>query len=228
MKTACFIDGYNVYYGLVHGTNHKWLDLFALVQSILTIQSPSYSLEKVYYFTSPVLPKLASRGEDSLRAQHSYLRALKGRSIEVIEGKHRLDRGKAPAYVPGQDASRQHMTNIWSLEEKQTDVNLALTLYRFALAQERKPPDTQIEQVVLFSNDSDFGPALEAIRSDFPRIQIGVIAPIREGLDREPSGSLRDYAHWIRKEVKESELSNAHFPDKIPTRKKPIFKPDYW
>jgi len=228
LRTACFVDGYNVYYGLVHGTAFKWLDLTSLIEKVLRVQSPQNSLAKVYYFTSPVLPLLASKGTASHEAQHTYIRALKSKGVEVVQGKHRLDKGKAPEFVTGADPSRQRMVDIWSLEEKQTDVNLALSLYRFALKQRALPEPERVSQLVVFSNDSDFEPALAAVREDFPEVSIGVIAPIREGMKRNPSGSLRKHAHWMRSEIKDSELSSSLFPDRILTNKKPIFKPAYW
>ncbi|CAJ1760499.1 TPA: NYN domain-containing protein [Aeromonas dhakensis] len=228
MRTACFVDGYNVYYGLVHGTAFKWLNLPALIEKILRIQLPQNELVNVFYFTSLVLPTLASNGTLSHEAQQAYIRALKHAGVDVVLGKHRLDKGKAPAFIEGVAASRQHQVDIWSLEEKQTDVNLALSLYRFALQQARLPVEDRVTQLVLFSNDSDFEPALAAIRADFPEITVGVISPIREGIRRAPSGSLKKHAHWMRSEVKNDELSSSIFPDRILTRKKPIFKPNYW
>lgn len=228
MRTACFVDGYNVYYGLVHGTAFKWLDLTSLIEKVLRVQSPQNSLAKVYYFTSPVLPQLASNGVASHEAQHTYIRALKSKGVEVVQGKHRLDKGKALERVEGVAASRQRLVDIWSLEEKQTDVNLALSLYRFALKQRDLPDPERVSQLVIFSNDSDFEPALAAVREDFPEVSIGVIAPIREGMKRSPSGSLKKHAHWMRSEIKDVELSSSLFPDRILTDKKPIFKPAYW
>jgi hypothetical protein len=33
---------------------------------------------------------------------------------------------------------------------------------------------------------------------------------------------------WSRQYIRAEELGNAQLPPKIPTKKKPIFKPDYW
>lgn len=62
MRTAFFVDGYNLYYGVLHGSDHKWLDLPALLAEILRIQEPSAELVSVDYFTSPVIARLATRG----------------------------------------------------------------------------------------------------------------------------------------------------------------------
>ena len=34
-KTIVYIDGYNLYYGLLKGTSYKWLDLFAFARRLL-------------------------------------------------------------------------------------------------------------------------------------------------------------------------------------------------
>lgn len=64
------------------------------------------------------------------------------------------------------------------LEEKETDVNLALGMYRAACRADQLQID-QIHQIVLVSGGTDLGPALAAIRADFPHIRLGVILPHR-------------------------------------------------
>ena len=34
-RTIVYIDGYNLYYGLLKGTHCKWLDLMAFVKALL-------------------------------------------------------------------------------------------------------------------------------------------------------------------------------------------------
>ena len=74
------------------------------------------------------------------------------------------DRGYAPRFVEGQKASRQDQIAVWQLEEKETDVNIALGMYRAAC----RADQLQIGQIVLVSGDTDLAPALAAIRQDFP------------------------------------------------------------
>ncbi len=228
MRTAFFVDGYNLYYGVLHGSPHKWLDLPALLSAILRIQAPAAEVLSVSYYTSPVIARLATRGQASNDAQSRYIRALQARGVEVILGKHRLARGYAPRFVDGQAASRQDQVAIWQLEEKETDVNLALGMYRAAC----RADQLQIEQIVLVSGDTDLAPALAAIRTDFPHIRLGVILPHRvEGgeLTREAPGSLKANSDWMRRYMAESELAACQLPPKVPLPKKPaIVKPDYW
>ncbi|MBD9417211.1 NYN domain-containing protein [Pseudomonas sp. PDM16] len=224
MRTAFFVDGYNLYYGLLHGSPHKWLDLPALLTHILGMQDSSSVLSSVSYYTSPVIANLATRGQQSNDAQSRYIRALQAKGVSVTLGRHRLAKGYAPRYIDGEKASRRDQVAIWQLEEKETDVNLALGMYRAGC----RSDELQIEQIVLVSGDTDLAPALAAIRSDFPHIRIGVILPHRHE-QRDPPGSLMKHTHWMRRHVPESELAFFQLPPKVPLPKKPaIVKPDYW
>ena len=50
-RTIAYVDGYNLYYGLLKGSLYKWLDLAQLVAKLLR---DDHSLVSVKYFTSPV------------------------------------------------------------------------------------------------------------------------------------------------------------------------------
>ncbi|WP_110973463.1 NYN domain-containing protein [Pseudomonas huaxiensis] len=229
MRTACFVDGYNLFYGLLAGTEYKWLDLQALLGHIVHVEHPGSTVEAVSFFTSGVKPSLATRGIASKEAQDTYLRALIARGVNVFYGRHQLESGKAPRFIDkNTPASRADQVEIWKLEEKETDVHIAISMYRLAVRQSALPPDQRIEQLVLVSADTDMTPALKAIHEDFPELRLGVILPHREGIKRTVPGSLKQYAHWMRHVVTNVELSAHQFPSRVPTRKKPADKPDYW
>lgn len=223
MQTDFFVDGYNLFYGALSDTPYKWLDLRSLLTSIAKIENPSSVASSVNYFSAPVQPKLASRGTVSKEAQDSYIRALKSSHCSVVMGRHTLSEGYAPIYEPGRDPDRSHRTKVWKIEEKETDVNIALEMYRCAARSSGEP-----RQIVLVSGDTDMGPALEAIKSDFPNIRRGVILPHREGHHRTVPGSLKSNSDWIRKVIRDAELEAHQFPDRVPTGKKPAIKPSYW
>ena len=50
-RVIAYIDGYNLYYGLLKGTPHKWLDLVSFVKSFLR---PDQELVGIKYFTAPI------------------------------------------------------------------------------------------------------------------------------------------------------------------------------
>jgi uncharacterized LabA/DUF88 family protein len=229
LRTACFVDGYNLFYGLLAGTEYKWLNLPALLSHIIRVEHPENTLQSVKFFTTGVMPNLASRGRLSKESQDTYLRALKVSGVEVFFGRHQLEPRNALRYVDkNTPASRTDQIEIWKLEEKETDVNIAISMYRLAARQLGLLPDERIQQIVLVSADTDLTPALRALREDFPEIQIGVILPHREGMQRTVPGSLKQYAHWMRHRVTREELASHQFPDRVPTNKKPADKPAYW
>ena len=229
MRTACFVDGYNLFYGLLAGTPYKWLDLPSLLAHIIRVEDPANTLHSVSFFTSGVKPALATRGIASQHAQDTYIRALKTKGVEVFLGLHQIESGKAPRFIDKDTPpSRANQVEIWKLEEKQTDVCIAISMYRLAVRQMALPLEERIEQIVLVSADTDMTPALRAIREDFPDLRLGVILPHREGVKRTIPGSLKPYSHWMRHVVTDAELAEHQFPPRIPTRKKPADKPDYW
>ncbi|MGF6516406.1 uncharacterized LabA/DUF88 family protein [Pseudomonas sp. BT76 TE3572] len=229
VRTAFFVDGYNVFYGLLADTPYKWLNLPQLLAYIAHIENPQSSVASIDYFTSSVKPELATRGIASKEAQDTYVRALKAQNVAIHYGRHQLEPARAPRFINKRiGASRQDTTPIWKLEEKETDVHIAISMYRTAARQAKVNGAEGIQQLVLVSGDTDMAPALRAIREDFPQMTVGVVLPYRTGFKRTPPGSLKELSHWMRRVISAEELQSHQFPDKVPTRKKPAIKPDYW
>ena len=228
-RTAVYIDGYNLYYGRLRGSAYKWLDVVALSDSIIRIQDPTSSVDAVKLFTAHALATFATHGQDSVIAQQSYHRALRqlySDRVQITLGIHSFDKTGTllPVFIEGTPYDREHRARVWKLEEKQTDVNLAIAMYRDA-------SKGLFEQQVVVTNDSDAEPTLKAIREDFPHITIGVITPIRPpsaGRFRSISASLERHAHWMRRYILDAELAAAQLPAHVPTNKKPIRKPPHW
>jgi hypothetical protein len=109
------------------------------------------------------------------------------------------------------------------IEEKQTDVNLALHAYR----------DTStgaLDQLVLCSNDSDLEPCLKFIRQDCPQVKIGLVMPLHTNrkTNTVPNKRLTALADWVRHSIRDEELQDAQLPQNVSTRKKPASKPAHW
>lgn len=230
VKTAVYIDGYNLYYGRLRNSGFKWLDVVLLAEDILNNQDPVTSVESVKYFTAPALARFSSHGQDSVIAQEHYHRALLARNskLQIIYGTHSFDDGGTllPECVKGRPYDKSRRVRVWNLEEKKTDVNLAIEMYRDALS-------GKFDQLVLISNDSDAEPVLKAIRQDRPGIAIGVVTPIvprpEDGKGyRSVSTSLSNYADWTRRHVLDEELARAQLPGRVGTKKKPVDKPGHW
>lgn len=225
MKTIVYVDGYNLYFSRLKYTPYKWLDLFRLFQQqILHPQNPTSELECVKYYTANIKAKFASHGEAASHAQHRYHRALesalKGGTVEIIKGYYTEGRATPMRYKEPPDKADK--VEAWKLEEKQTDVNLALDLYRDAI-------QGTASQLVVCTNDSDIIPALRRIREDAPNVILGLVLPHHPDYEhRQPARDLEAMAHWMRRYIRDDELIAAQFPDRVPTRKKPIDKPYYW
>lgn len=231
LRIGVYVDGYNLYYGRLRGSAFKWLDLVKLLDDILAKRDQNESLACVHLFTAHALATFATHGNASVEAQSAYHRALEtqhGERFKVTYGKHSFDKDGSllPEFVPGQPYDRTKRTRVWHLEEKKTDVNLAICMYRDAVR-------GLYDRVILVSNDSDAEPALQAIREDFPHIMVGVVMPIRPPqpgakVSRRASGSLANQADWIIQHLTDDQLAAAQLPQHVPTNKKPIRKPPHW
>jgi len=231
LPTAVYVDGYNLYYGRIRGTAFKWLDVVGLFDRLLRDQDPHTRVERVRYFTAHALARFASHGNDSVNAQQDYHRALcqlHAPRLEMTFGAHSMDRNGTllPRFAPGVPYDRNDRVRVWKLEEKQTDVNLALAMYRDACS-------GAFRHMVVCTNDSDVAPVLEAIRCDFPAIVLGVVAPVRPpsaqaSAHRRVSRALSDHATWTRHYLLDDELLASQLPTKVSTGKKPIRRPAHW
>jgi hypothetical protein len=70
MATGVYVDGFNLYYGALKGTQHKWLDLEALSRRLL----PKDQIVVVRYFTALVSARPSDPNQPV--RQQAYLRAL--------------------------------------------------------------------------------------------------------------------------------------------------------
>jgi hypothetical protein len=81
-KVIAYIDGFNLYFGMVDaGFNYcKWLDLKLLVINLL---KPSQELIEVKYFTSRV-----NNNPEKQKRQSMYIDALEARGVKIIYGNY--------------------------------------------------------------------------------------------------------------------------------------------
>lgn len=224
MRTNIYVDGYNLYYGCLKHSPDKWLDLKQLLFArVVHEQTPHATLGRIKYYTADIKSKIASRGPVSRNAQERYHRALEAYipdELTIIKGFYSLRKDQPIAYREPPDKTERCV--VWRLEEKQTDVNLAIDSYRDAARGD-------VDQVVFVSNDSDIERALAAIQADFgDRIRVGVILPLRKTAERRGSRSLMQHSDWTRRYLLDEELAGSHLPDVIPRRRKAIKKPEHW
>jgi 6-hydroxy-3-succinoylpyridine 3-monooxygenase len=235
LRTRIYIDGYNLYYGCLKGTHLKWLDLLALfekgilpsVTASINGQSLASDLQPVAikFFTAPILAQ-AAKADDSIQCQEQYHAALNkhqpGR-IETIKGYFSLIEGRAKVIdsrTPKKWPRDCQTTDVWKLEEKQSDVNLALHAVKDALL-------CDIEHVVIVTNDTDIAPAMQMIRSH-TKATVGLVIPTTDQA-RVPNAELAKYSHWVRTHITEAELKSAQLPRVVAAKsRRPAIKPDSW
>lgn len=82
MRTWVYVDGLNLYYGALKGTNLKWLNLVELARVLLPA---THTIEKLKYFTAPVSGVVDT---DAPRRQQTYISALETLpEVQVYKGR---------------------------------------------------------------------------------------------------------------------------------------------
>lgn len=246
LRTRVYIDGYNLYYGCLRQTRYKWLDVLTLFEKLIlpsilyriTPEGEPVTIELVpgcaiKYFTAEILERVA-KGDDSVSSQAQYHNALRkrcGDRLVFVKGYY-ASYTASQAIISADDPKRWprdcEKVQVWKIEEKQSDVNLALQIYDDAL-------QGDLDQVVLVTNDTDLVPAFEMLEARCPHIVRGLVVPTRKtGLDksveREANTSLANLAHWVRKNISDVELQASQLPDivKVNGDRRPSVKPHSW
>ena len=192
-KIVFLVDGFNLYHALAHTQatkpatqycRYKWLNLWKFASLFVGSMD---TLEKVLLFTA------FATWDPAKVARHKILiRANESAGVSVVLGEFK--RKNKRCWL----CKKQYFT----FEEKQTDVNIALTLFQLAV-------QDQYDRAVIVSGDTDLLPAIKAVRATFPHKQIGVIVPI--GRSSEDMLKNADF----RFKMREYHLQSSRFPDRI-------------
>ncbi|BDF96027.1 NYN domain-containing protein [Pseudoalteromonas sp. KAN5] len=206
------------------------MDIFRLFDSFIL---PSSTNEihtsdnlSIKFFTADIIEK-AAMSKDSLADQQAYHRALTFHSLknqlEIIKGYYSINPTRAfkiDEKEPKKPPNECEYVDIWKLEEKQTDVNIAVEALFDVLT------DESIEQVVFVTNDTDLERALEKIKS-LNKVKIGLVIPTTDNV-RYPNEKLDIHADWTRKNILIDELKLSQLPRVIQGGRKPVTKPIGW
>ena len=206
MRMNVYVDGFNLYYGALRGTPYKWLDLMGLFQDIL---GPVHSVQKVKYFTARVLKQKDLPGS---ARQDIYLEALERHCPDVVPilG-YFSERTKRLPLADSED--EQEMVRVLAVEEKGTDVNIAVHMLHDAWLD-------AYDCAVVVSNDGDLAEALRLVRSDCKK-EIRLMRPRRA----QKSGKLSKHADFFH-HITPAALKKNQLPSPIPGTG--IFKPKEW
>jgi uncharacterized LabA/DUF88 family protein len=218
LKTIVYVDGYNLYYGLLRRSAFKWLDLHRLFQEHAL--GPDADVVEVRYYTAPVLGRMSDDPESSQR-QRTYLQALRKmppNKVTIIEGKIMAETPVLRLVSPLSECPGLTCVKVHNFTEKKTDVNLAADLITGAWS-------GAYEQAVICSNDTDLEGALRAVKENCPLVRLGLVAPIPSNDSRRIAADLKKYADWS-KVLSTVHLEHAQLPEKIPGTA--LWRPECW
>ena len=213
-KTRVYIDGNNLYYGLLKNTPWKWLDLPAFVAELV---GPDHEIVAVNYFTAPI--KTYPYDPAAIERQNVYIQALSTRPVKTTLGFYSKNAVVMPAYEQTCKECQQPkdgMLRVVKLEEKRSDVNIAVAMMLDAAK-------TETDCFVLITGDSDQVGTIEALRYDYGKTVL-VFNP-HAGM----SDHLKRAASYY-KNIPRDLPSRFQLPDSIPVGKKGNFirRPAAW
>ena len=190
MRTYIYIDGLNLYYRALRNTRCKWLDLLSLCEQALQSQ---HRILKIKYFTTRVLS--TPRDPQKPDRQDSYLHALQHHYREKIEIHLGHFLTKPTRYPLADPAKNGQMVEVIRMEEKETDVNLAVHLLNDAWKD-------RYDCAVLVTNDSDMAEGMRLTKLEHPGKRLGLLSPDpkRHSLElrRHADFSMRLKPRWLR------------------------------
>lgn len=210
MRTAIYVDGFNLFHSLLEGRKGvKWLDLAAMAAGAL---QPHNEICRVRYFTARVSG--SSTDPDMPSRQDVYLRALMARGVIVHFGNF-TERQKRRRLVNPPPPPGSKYVEVWHREEKGSDVNLAVHLLNDAW-------DGAFDCAVVVSNDSDLAEACHLVRV-LGKV-VGLLCPANR-----PTEQLRQCTDFYRR-ITDTHLLNSQLPDIVidPVSGREIRRPDRW
>lgn len=196
MRTAVYIDGFNLYYRALKGTPYRWLDLLALSKQMVKPEN------RIRYFTARVRPN--ARKPDQHVRQDAYLQAIKAHipCLTIHEGQYYQHTVKMPLVNPSPGSPR--MVDVIKSEEKGSDVNLAVYLLNDAW-------EHAFDVALVVSNDSDLAEAIRLARKQGR--PIGVVNP---SATNKMNYELHSAASFHRR-IEHKHLKRALLPVTLPT-----------
>lgn len=220
VKTRIYIDGFNLYYGILRfryspedprGTlgrpKYRWLNIARMCGLLL----PEHQILGYKYFTALVRP----RPEDVEKRvrQRVFIRALETiPDFEIIRG--RFQTHPVMMRLTNPPSGGPAFVEVFKTEEKGSDVNLAAHLVNDAHLD-------KFDVGVIVSNDSDLAEAIRIVTTQLHK-EIGIINP-----QKRPSETLHAHATF-HKRIREGVLAASQFPDTMTDHRGSFHKPECW
>src|SRR3989338_3038476 len=117
-RTTIYVDGFNLYYGCLKNSPHKWLDLKVLFSNLL---DSSHQIQIIKYYTAHISSR--DGNDESRLRQKYYLQAITNYipELEIHYGHYLTHEISAKVVNP-----QPNFIKVYKTEEKGSDVNLAL------------------------------------------------------------------------------------------------------
>jgi uncharacterized LabA/DUF88 family protein len=209
-RTYAYIDGFNLYYGALKGTRHKWLDLKLLLSTIL---GNDHQILKIKYYTARISAR--SDNPNSPIRQMVYLNAIKAHipELEISYGYYLSNTVRMRLAKP---TLLKKFEDVIKTEEKGSDVNLALHVLNDAW-------QDKYDCAVIVSNDSDLSESLRLIKKQHKK-KIVLLVP-GDPSTRPPAIQLKRFAHKTIS-IPMNAIINSQLPNPIPGTN--FHKPAEW
>ncbi len=186
-RVIVFIDGFNLYHSLDENPafhRYKWLNLTSLASHFINQRE---LLQDLYYFTS-----ICTWDQSKANRHRRYIKVLKDAGINVIYGAFKI-----------KDKECRICHGIFKTpEEKITDVNIALYLFKLAYLDE-------YDTALLISGDTDLVTALKIIKDTFPMKRFGVVFPFNRS-----NAQLKNVADFYYN-IKKMQIRSCRFDDTV-------------
>lgn len=206
MKTNVYVDGFNLYYGCLKGTPHKWLNIRALCELLF----PRNNIQKIVYCTALVSPRPSNPHQRT--RQETYIRALKTLpNLEVVFGTFMPSKVTMPLVNP---TPSQRFAYVHKTEEKGSDVNLATHLLIDAFR-------GHCEAALVLSNDSDLALPIKVVSQEL-QIPVGIVNP-----HAKPARELQKVGTFFAR-IRTGPLSACQFPSTMQDGEGTFTKPAGW
>ena len=189
MRAALYVDGFNLYYP-IHEANQchlKWINLWRLGE--LICEPNNATLVKAVLCTA-----VPAHYPDKRDRHNTFNNAQRACNVLVVPGHHMHDGQK------------------WN--EKQTDINVALSLILDAV-------DNKYDLAILLSADSDQAATARAFKERFPDKKLLAVAPP----NRPVSDKVKPYA-WKAFTLGFPLLERCVMPEEVPGKTGRILRPE--
>lgn len=191
-----YVDGLNLQRQVQKAGANQWIDVRKLCELML----PNYEFVQIRYFTTKL--KAFPGNQDAAIEQEIYWRALRTLepSITFHFGTMRSSVRLYPSHPLTNDGTdKWKRVKIWYTEEKGSDVALA----SFMVADAALEPE---KLQVLVSNDSDFAPTLQLLRTKF-NSRIALLSP-----SQQISNALIKANPSLVRNIRTKTVASAQFP----------------